>query len=88
LHFLRFMEAPLLRPWLHSAMLAFAVCMAVLVAVSLATPRAAEEKLATTTVTNWRLLLAGDGGGGWLRDYRPWLALLVLVAAGLWFAMR
>ena len=88
LHFLPFMEAPLLRPWLHSAMLAFAVCMAVLVAVSLATPRAAEEKLATTTVTNWRLLLAGDGGGGWLRDYRPWLALLVLVAAGLWFAMR
>lgn len=87
LHFLPFMETPLLRPWLHSAMLAFAVCMVVLVAVSLATPRPVEEKLATTTVTNWRLLFAADGGG-WLRDYRPWLAILVLVAAGLWFAMR
>ncbi|HEY4989039.1 MAG TPA: sodium/solute symporter, partial [Opitutaceae bacterium] len=38
LHFLPFMEAPLLRPWLHAALLAFAVAMAALVSVSLATP--------------------------------------------------
>ncbi len=87
MHFLPFMDAPLLRPWLHAAMLAFAVCMVVLVAVSFSTPRPAEEKVATTTVSNWRLLFAADGGGG-LRDYRLWLTILVLAAAGLWFAMR
>ena len=86
-HFLPFMEAPLLRPWLHAAMLAFGVCMGVLVAVSLATPRMSAAKTATTTVSDWRLLFASEGGG-WLQDYRPWLAVLVLVAAGLWFAMR
>lgn len=87
LHFLPFMEAPLLRPWLHAAMLAFAVSMVVLLAVSLVTPRTAEAKLATTTVSDWRRLLAADGSG-WRRDYRPWLAILVLTAAGLWYAMR
>ena len=86
-HFLPFMEAPLLRPWLHAAMLAFAVCMVVLVAVSCSTQRPAEQKVATTTVSDWRLLFAADDGGG-LRDYRVWLTIVVLAAAGLWFAMR
>jgi len=87
LHFLPFMEAPLMRPWLHSAMLAFALSMAPLVAVSLATPRTAEAKLATTTVTDWRSLIAPGAGTG-LRDYRLWLAVLLATAAGLWYAMR
>jgi SSS family solute:Na+ symporter len=86
-HFLPFMEAPLLRPWLHAAMLAFAVCMVVLVAVSCSTQRPAEQKVATTTVSDWRLLFAADDGRG-LRDYRIWLIIVVLAAAGLWFAMR
>ena len=87
LHFLPFMAVPLLWPWLHAAMLAFAVCMVVLVAVSLGTVRPSGDKVATTTVSNWRLLFAGDGGDWW-HDYRLWLSLLVFVAAGLWFAMR
>jgi SSS family solute:Na+ symporter len=86
LHFLRFMDAPLLRPWLHAAMLAFVICMFVLAGVSLATPRAADAKLATTTVSDWRTLLDSSERG--LRDYRGWLALLVLTAAGLWFYFR
>jgi Na+/proline symporter len=87
LHFLGFMNAPLLRPWLHAAMLAFLVCMIVLVAVSLATPRSAEVKLATTTVSDWRSLLDGSGERG-MRDYRIWLVVLVLTTAGLWFSFR
>ena len=87
LHFLPFMEAPLLRPWLHSAMLAFAVSMVPLAAVSLATPRTSEAKLANTTVTDWGTLVAPGVGGG-LRDYRLWLAVLLLTTAGLWYLMR
>jgi SSS family solute:Na+ symporter len=87
LHFLPFMEAPLLRPWLHSALLAFAVSMVALVGVSLATPRTAAAQLATTTVSGWASL-AAPGPGGALRDYRLWLAVLLLTTAGLWYAMR
>ncbi len=87
-HFLPFMNAPLLRPWLHSAMLAFGVCMVVLVAVSFTTPRMAADKLATTTVSDWRGLFRGDGEGRWLGDYRLWLFVLLVTAAGFWFSMR
>jgi solute:Na+ symporter, SSS family len=87
LHFLPFMEAPLLRPWLHSALLAFAVSMVALVGASLATPPTAAAKLATTTVSGWASLAAPGAGGGW-RDYRLWLAVLLLTTAGLWYAMR
>jgi hypothetical protein len=38
-------------------------------------------------VSDWRLLFAADDGRG-LRDYRIWLIIVVLAAAGLWFAMR
>jgi SSS family solute:Na+ symporter len=85
-HFLPFMEAPLLRPWLHSALLAFAVSMVPLVAVSLATPRTAAAKLSITTVSDWGSLVAAGGGG--LRDYRLWLTVLLLATAVLWFLMR
>jgi SSS family solute:Na+ symporter len=87
LHFLPFMEEPLLRPWLHAALLAFAVSMAALVGVSLATPRTSAAKLATTTVSGWASV-AGPGVGAGLRDYRLWLAILLLTTAGLWYAMR
>jgi SSS family solute:Na+ symporter len=87
LHFLPFMERPLLRPWLHAAMLAFAVSMAALVAVSLSTPRTSAAKLATTTVSGWGSLVDPGVGGG-LRDYRLWLAILLLTTTGLWYAMR
>jgi SSS family solute:Na+ symporter len=87
LHFLPFMDAPLLRPWLHSAMLAFAVSMAALAAVSLATPRTSAAKLSATTVSDWGSLVVPGAGRG-LHDYRLWLAVLLLTTAGLWFAMR
>ncbi len=87
LRFLPFMEAPLLKPWLHSAMLAFAVSMVALVAFSLATPRTSEAKLSRTTVSDWGSLVAPGAGGG-LRDYRLWLAVLLLTTATLWFLMR
>jgi SSS family solute:Na+ symporter len=87
LHFLPFMEAPLLRPWLHSAMLAFAVSMVPLAGVSLCTPRTSAAKLANTTVSDWGSLVAPGVGGG-LRDYRLWLSVLLLTTAVLWFLMR
>jgi len=87
LHFLAFMEAPLLRPWIHSAMLAFAVSMAALVAVSLSTPRTSAAKLSNTTVSDWGSLVAPGAGRG-LCDYRLWLGVLLATTAGLWFWMR
>ncbi len=87
LHFLPFMEAPLLRPWLHAAMLAFAVSMVALVAGSLLSARTAESKLAMTTVTDWRALAAPGAGRG-LSDYRLWLAVLLMVAGSLWYSLR
>jgi SSS family solute:Na+ symporter len=86
-HFLAFMQAPLLAPWLHQAMVAFALSMVAFVAGSLATRRTADAKLAISTVSNWRELVAPGFGTG-LRDYRVWLALLLLVTAGLWYWMR
>jgi SSS family solute:Na+ symporter len=87
LHFLPFMDAPLLRPWLHAAMLAFAVSMAALILVSVTTPRTSAAKLSATTVSDWGALVAPSGGTG-IRDYRIWLTVLLLVTAGLWWAMR
>jgi Na+/proline symporter len=86
-HFLPFMDAPLLRPWLHAAMLALAVSMVALVGVSLASPRTTDAKLANTTVSDWGELVAPSGGTG-IRDYRIWLGALLLVTAGLWWSMR
>lgn len=86
-HFLPFMEAPLLRPWLHAAFLAFSLCMLMLVAVSLATAPPPLEKLATTTVSSSRLLWSGEKTST-LADYRLWLVVMVVVTTGLWFVMR
>ena len=60
-HFLPFMDHPLLKPWLHAAMLAFAVCMVVLAAVSLMTQPTARERLETTTVHSLASLNARTG---------------------------
>jgi len=86
-HFLPFMETPLMRPFLHGALLAFAVSMAAFVAASLATKRTSEAKLANTTVTDWRSLVAAGTGRG-LGDYRLWLGALLLITAACWYAMR
>ncbi len=86
-HFLPFMEHPLLRPWLHAAMLAFAVCMVVLVAVSLGTKSAAREQLETTTVRSLASLNAGTGMP-LVKDYRLWFGVILVAVSALWFLMR
>ena len=86
-HFLPFMETPLLRPWLHAAMLAFAVSMVALVLGSLVSTRTPEAKLVTTTVGNWRALVAPGAGRG-LADYRVWLTVLLMSAGSLWYSLR
>jgi len=86
-HVLPFMEHPLLKPWLHAAMLAFAVCMVVLIAVSLATRPTARERLETTTVHSMASLNAGTGMP-LIRDYRLWFGVILVAVSLLWFLMR
>ena len=85
--FLPFMGHPLLRPWLHAACVGFLICMVVLVAASLLSPPVTAEKLRSTTVSNWKALLA-PGGGGLHRNYLLWLGLLLTICSALWYAMR
>jgi SSS family solute:Na+ symporter len=85
LHFLPFMEAPILRPWLHAAMLAFLVSMVALVVGSLASAPTSDAKLATTTVGGHAAEAAPARGP---HDYRVWLAVLLATTAGLWYRMR
>ncbi|MGO8753514.1 MAG: hypothetical protein ACLQNE_46860 [Thermoguttaceae bacterium] len=93
-HFLPFMEHPLLRPWLHSAMVAFAVCMLVLVAVSLLTKPTEKAKLARTTIYGQAdVQTQADASSGMdrvgpLRDYRLWLSALLAGTTVLWWWMR
>jgi len=86
--FLPFMRHPLLQPWLHAAMVSFAVCMVVLVAVSLLTRPPAPERLKGTTVTSLGGLLRAGEAVPLLRDYRLWLGMIVAVTSLLWFWMR
>ncbi len=86
-HVLPFMEHPLLKPWLHAAMLAFAVCLAVLIAVSLVTRPTARERLETTTVHSLASLSTGTGLP-LLRDYRLWFGVILVSVSVLWYLMR
>ena len=87
LHFLPFMDHPLLRPWLHAAFVSFLICMAVLVFVSLATRAPDSARLRTTTVDKWRPLLSLDGVA-FHRSYALWLVILLGLCSTLWFLMR
>jgi len=91
LHFLPWMQTPLLRPWLHGAMLGFAVCMAVLVLVSALTPPPPPERLVTTTLHGLRQETPPAvtvPGPGLARDWRLWLCSVLAVVTTLWYAMR
>ena len=52
---LPFMDTPLLRPWLHGAMVACAFCVSAMVVVSLCTRPTDPQKLLTTTIAGlWK----------------------------------
>jgi SSS family solute:Na+ symporter len=91
-HFLPFMKVPLLRPWLHSAMVACAACMVVLAGVSLCTQPIEASRLRTTTISYSGDTLAQrvltNPSPGIFQDYRFWVAVLVLLTSGMWSLMR
>ena len=94
-HFIPVMNHPLLRPWLHGAVVAFSIGMIVLVAVTLLTPPPLPENFANTTV-DWKSpgdlppTTAPEAVGFRLRDYRMWYWLvgkrpkLAVLTSGRW----
>jgi solute:Na+ symporter, SSS family len=88
LHWLPFMQQPLLRPWLHGALLAFAVSMLALAAGTYTAPAPGAALLATTTVHGLRQEAAEAGAPTALADYRLWLAALLTITTTLWYVMR
>ncbi len=88
-HFLPFMQTPLLRPWLHGAILEFLACAVVLVGVSLVTAPMPKEKLIATTLA-WAgpSQDAGSPRRSPAGDYRTWLGLVLAITTALWWWMR
>jgi SSS family solute:Na+ symporter len=86
--FLRLLQAPVMRPWLHGAILEFVVCMTVLVSVSLSTEAQPPASIAAATFDWSGGLQSGEESRRGLRDYRVWLAAVVSITAALWFVMR
>jgi SSS family solute:Na+ symporter len=88
---LPFMHTKYLEPWLHGAILEFLISAAVMIAVSLRTAPEPAEKLATTTI-EWsraKRRAEADAAGAaaripFLKDYRPWLALVLGLAVSLY----
>jgi SSS family solute:Na+ symporter len=94
LHFLPFMRHPLLRPWLHGAIIEFLVCAALLIGASLASARPALGKTVSTTI-NFGAMKQPEVGefdasrpGSLLHDYRLWLGLVVATTVVLWYILR
>jgi SSS family solute:Na+ symporter len=91
LHFLPFMRHPLLRPWLHGAIIEFLVCAALLISASLASARPAEEKTASTTINFGALkqpIPEAEKPRSLIHDYRLWLGLVVTTTIVLWYLLR
>jgi len=83
-----FLNTPLLMPWLHRAMTVTALCVAVMVGVSLFTARPAPEKLVNTTVDCLRGGIPDQPAVSWFKDYRLWLAVVCCGTAVMWYLMR
>lgn len=83
--FLPFMAHPLLRPWLHSAFVVFALCMAVLIVVSLLTRAPDPARLQSTTVSS--MAFFQHDPVPLLRDYRLWFAVIAVITTALWWWM-
>ena len=81
--FLPYMDNPYLRPFTHSAMVAGAISVMVLVGVSLFTKAASAEQLAKTTIQGATFAEA-DEKVAWYASYRLWLGLAIASALGLW----
>ena len=81
--FIPFMTHPLLRPWLHSAFVVFALCMVVLTVVSLLTDAPEESRLQGTTVK--RLSFFTHEKVSLIKDYRLWFAIIVSITASMWW---
>jgi SSS family solute:Na+ symporter len=86
--FLPFLRAPVLRPWLHGAILEFLVCACVLIGVSLLTVPQPRAALVATTVDWGGIAPAADSRRAVLADYRLWLSVLVALTVALWYWMR
>ena len=89
--FLPFMQTPVMRPWLHGAIVEFVICVTVLAGVSLLTKPQTAANLESTTVDWSGELSAAEPSSvrrSMLTGYRVWLALLVTLTAGLWWLMR
>ncbi len=86
--FLPFMQAPVLRPWLHGAIIECLLCICALVGVSLLTRPQPEASLAATTVDWGRSAPEAGARRAVLKDYRLWLSVLVTLTAFLWWLMR
>lgn len=81
--FLPYMDNPYLRPFTHSAMVAGAISVLVLIAVSLFTKVSSPEQLATTTIQGATFAEA-DEPVAWYASYRLWLGIAIASALGLW----
>jgi len=81
--FLPYMDNPYLKPFTHSAMVAGALSVLVLIIVSLFTKPSSAAQLATTTIQGATFAEA-DEKVAWYASYRLWLGLAIACSAGLW----
>jgi solute:Na+ symporter, SSS family len=87
--FLTFMQHPLLKPYLNRAVMELLLCGLVLAVASLAAAAPPKEKTASTTLQFGAPgETVAEPSPSLLRDYRPWLGLVVLVTIVLWYVMR
>ncbi len=85
--FIPFLQTPVLRPWLHGAIIECLLCVCALVGVSLLDQRRPAGDLVMTTV-DWGRTSSAEARPFLLADYRFWLTLLVTLTAYLWYRMR
>jgi SSS family solute:Na+ symporter len=85
--FIPFLQTPVLRPWLHGAIIECLLCVCALVGVSLLDKRRPAGDLVMTTV-DWGRTSSAEARPFLLADYRFWLTLLVTLTAYLWYRMR
>jgi SSS family solute:Na+ symporter len=90
LHFLPFMGHPLLRPWLHGAIIEFLLCSLLLIGVSLVTPCPPREKVDSTTIHlgSRDRSIVEERPVSLIHDYRLWMGLVVAVTVVLWYVLR